>query len=175
VHTVSQPSILPTPFHEDGRGVFSKPLSDTLGTELDFHIKELFWTTSSRGVIRGMHFQVPPAGVNKLVWVTAGTIIDVVLDLRDHEGYGTVTAFELDASSGSVWIPAGFAHGFQTLSDEDALVNYAVDYAYVPECDTGIRWDSIGYDWPLPVGPISDRDRLFPGLSEFVTPFPADA
>ena len=171
MHAASLPSLMPIPVHSDSRGVFSKPLTASMGTELDFRITELFWTTSSIGVVRGMHFQIPPVAVNKLVWVSQGSIIDVVVDVRAHAAFGTVAAFALDVGiPNALWIPAGFAHGFQALED-DTIVNYAVDAPYLPEFDTGIRWDSIEFDWPLPIGTISERDGQLPTLAEFDSPF----
>lgn len=160
-----------TGFSEDRRGVFGKPftLHSSLGDS--YSIREIFWTSSSAGVVRGMHFQVPPTPIGKLVWVSQGSILDVAVDLRDHDGFGSVETFPLDGRTGaSVWIPAGFAHGFQALED-NTIVNYAVDGDFDPATDAGVRWDSIGFEWPLPVGAMSDRDRALPALADFSTPF----
>lgn len=162
--------IIEVPFHADARGVFSKPFS-TAGASFDIH--ELFWSVSARGVVRGMHFQLPPAALHKLVWVSRGSIFDVVVDLRRGPDYGHAETFELDASAGrALWIPPGYAHGFQSLED-GTIVNYATDVPYVRELDTGVRWDSIPVRWPLEPSHISDRDLTFPGLSQFESPFDA--
>ena len=162
------PTLLPIPLLADSRGAFAKPFSDA---EAGFQIRELFWTRSSRGSIRGMHFQTPPHDLHKLVWVSQGSIVDVVVDVRKHAGFGATSVFELSADQGSaVWVPSGYAHGFQALED-DTVVNYAVDAVYAPSNDTGVRWDSFGFAWPLAPGAISERDASFASLDEFESPF----
>lgn len=172
---IDQPVLLPIPIHGDARGVFAKPFHQELTGSEDFAIKELFWTRSARGCVRGLHFQIPPFPGSKLVWVSQGSIVDVVVDVRKHSGFGTTERYELDEATGAtLWVPVGFAHGFQALED-DTIVNYAVDAPYSPAHDTGILWNSIEVDWPLPVGPMSERDRSFPTLEAFVSPFEIDS
>ncbi len=169
--TSLSPALLTIPFFTDDRGSFSKPFHPGLASATGFAIAELYWTKSDRGAVRGLHFQTPPHAVNKLVWVSKGAIVDVVVDLRSGESYGSVSVYEVSADVGAaVWVPDGFAHGFQALSD-DAIVNYAVDKGYAPEHDTGVLWSSIDFDWPLPVTAMSDRDKGFSTLAEFDTPF----
>ena len=169
--TASEPALVSIPFHTDNRGTFSKPLHTGVAEAEDFAIVELYWTRSDRGAIRGLHFQTPPHAVNKLVWVSSGSVVDVVVDLRRGDSYGAVATFELSAVAGSaVWVPDGFAHGFQALTD-NAIVNYAVDAGYAPSNDAGVLWSSIDFAWPLPAGAISERDRGFVGLAEFDSPF----
>jgi dTDP-4-dehydrorhamnose 3,5-epimerase len=172
---LATPILMETTYSEDARGNFSKPFSlpNLMGD--DYAIREIFWSTSARGVIRGMHFQLPPKSIGKIVWVSRGSAVDVVVDVRNHDGYGDTTAFELDATSGkAVWVPSGFAHGFQALEDE-TIVNYAVDGDFDPVSDAGVRWDSLGVDWPLEPGSISARDQALPTLDEFVSPFEVSA
>jgi dTDP-4-dehydrorhamnose 3,5-epimerase len=134
-------------------------------------IHEIFWTTSAYGMIRGLHFQEPPSSIGKLVWVSHGEILDVVVDLRIGESFGTVESYQLDSNSGqTLWVPHGFAHGFQALS-EQAIVNYAVDGGFDPVADAGVRWDSIELNWPIPPTEISVRDQALPPLAEFESPF----
>jgi dTDP-4-dehydrorhamnose 3,5-epimerase len=166
-----EPARLDTVYVADGRGVFAKPyaLPNDWGIALD--VQELFWSASGRGVVRGMHFQLPPHPLNKLVWVSRGSIVDVVVDLRSGPTFGAVTEYDLDAGSGaSVWVPVGFAHGFQALED-DTIVNYAVDAPYLRDLDSGVRWNTLGYTWPLPAGPMSPRDEGFVALGDFDSPF----
>jgi dTDP-4-dehydrorhamnose 3,5-epimerase len=132
----------------------------------------MFWTTSARGTVRGMHFQTPPFEVAKLVWVSSGRILDVAVDMRPGATFGELHVFEMSSSSQTLFIPAGFAHGFQSLED-DSRVNYAVDREYAPANDDGVRWDSVGVTWPLPAGPLSERDRGFVALEDFQSPFEA--
>ncbi|MFA7265533.1 MAG: dTDP-4-dehydrorhamnose 3,5-epimerase family protein [Candidatus Nanopelagicales bacterium] len=161
------------PIHHDTRGWFTKSLSDSVreSTQIDFTATEIYWSLSKRGVVRGMHFQVPPVSVSKLVWVASGSIRDVVLDLRtDSATYSKWVDFELDPESGSVLVPHGCAHGFEVTSEE-AIVFYAQDGPFSPECDAGVRWDSFGYQWLSPEPVMSDRDRGLPALGDFVSPF----
>ena len=172
---LATPILFETVYSEDARGNFSKPFSLPNAVGDEYAIREIFWSTSARGVIRGMHFQLPPESIGKLVWVSRGSIVDVAVDVRDHDGYGETTSWELDAKSGkTVWIPSGFAHGFQALED-DTIVNYAVDGDFDPVSDAGVRWDSVGFDWPLEPAAISARDQALPTLAEFVSPFSMSA
>jgi dTDP-4-dehydrorhamnose 3,5-epimerase len=167
----TEPLILQGSFSQDSRGIFSKPFPLAAAYDFDFVVEEIFWSTSSRGVIRGMHFQLEPDEIGKIVWVSHGSIYDVLVDLRDGDSYGAVSIYPLDASSGqSLFVPAGFAHGYQALEDM-SIVSYAVDGLFSPAADAGIRWDSVGVDWPLPVTEISERDKVHPPLAEFTARF----
>jgi dTDP-4-dehydrorhamnose 3,5-epimerase len=151
--------------------VFCKPFSEASNAAPSFDLREFYWTRSTVGAIRGMHCQTPPFACNKLVWVSSGAIIDVAVDLRRGAGFGTVTSVRLDAATGSaVWIPVGFAHGFQSL-EEGSIVNYAVDAPYSNEHDTGVLWSSVDFDWPLPVGLVSDRDQHLVPLGAYHSPW----
>lgn len=120
-----------------------------------------------RGTLRGLHYQAPPRGEGKLVGCARGALYDVVVDVRHGSpSLGRFAAFEL-AGDGrfGLWIPPGFAHGFQTLED-DTVVTYAMTEAYAPELARGIRWDdpSLGIPWPLRDPILSERDRALPLL-----------
>lgn len=121
---------------------------------------------SRRGVLRGLHYQWPqPQG--KLVWVTAGRVLDVAVDIRpDSDHFGGWTAVELDAENHrQLWIPEGFAHGFQVLS-EAATFNYLCTRPYHPDHDAAVAWNDpdIGVAWPLTPDGLSDKDRDAPRL-----------
>lgn len=123
---------------------------------------------SSRGVLRGLHYQWPePQG--KLVWVTQGRVFDVAVDIRpDSPHFGRWTGLELDADAHhQLWIPEGFAHGFQVLS-ETATFNYLCTRAYRGEFDASIAWDdpAIGVEWPLAPSGLSEKDRDAPRLAD---------
>jgi dTDP-4-dehydrorhamnose 3,5-epimerase len=123
---------------------------------------------STRGVLRGLHYQWPePQG--KLVWVTAGSVLDVAVDIRpDSDTFGQWTAVELDAESHrQLWIPEGFAHGFQVLS-ETATFNYLCTRPYRADYDAAIAWNDpdIGVAWPLAPSGVSDKDARAPLLAE---------
>lgn len=161
----------------DERGLFVKVFTAgpfrAAGMRVDF--QESFFSHSRAGVVRGMHFQVPPHEHAKLVTPLSGKIIDVVLDLRrDSPAFGKHLHLELDASRPvSVYLPAGCAHGFATLG-EGATVLYHVTSPHAPEHDLGVRWDSFGYAWPLDDPIVSPRDQAFPALADFVSPFRLD-
>ncbi len=126
---------------------------------------------SSYGVIRGLHYQLPPHAQTKLVRVLSGTILDVVVDIRrGSPAYGNVFSIELSATNKKqLYIPKGFAHGFSVLS-ETAEVLYKCDAFYNKESEGGIRYNdpALQIDWKIPAGKaiISDKDRLNPALAE---------
>lgn len=121
-----------------------------------------------RGTLRGMHYQTVPHEEAKLVRCTRGAIWDVIVDLRPDsrtraQWFGT----ELTAENRrALYVPKGFAHGFQTLAD-DSEVLYQMSEFFHPESARGLRWDdpSIGIRWPLPDPVVSARDRAFPVLA----------
>lgn len=158
----------------DARGTFVKTVHAeffaSLGLRTDF--QEQYYSTSKRDVLRGLHFQKPPHDHDKLVYCTAGEVLDVVVDLRGGSPmFGGHISLNLSAELGNlVYIPSGLAHGFLTRSDGATLV-YNVTSVHSPECDAGIRWDSIGLDWGHRAPIISDRDAGLPTLAEFSTPF----
>lgn len=123
------------------------------------------------GVLRGLHIQRPPFAEAKLVRVTAGAIYDVIVDLRaGSPSYGRSFGLALSAAARTmIYVPEGFAHGFQTLCD-DCELTYHISAPYIPVYQDGIRWDDpqLSIDWPDPAGAIiSDRDRSFGGLAQF--------
>lgn len=157
----------------DSRGSFVKTyhegLCKTLGVNLD--IQEEFYSVSRKNVIRGMHFQLPPHEHHKLVFCTRGAVTDVLLDLRKGPGYGKVASAELSGENAHlVFIPKGIAHGFAALTDE-ALMVYKTSTEHVPTHDSGVRWDSFGFDWQCPSPTLSDRDQQHPGFDQLLTPF----
>jgi dTDP-4-dehydrorhamnose 3,5-epimerase len=123
--------------------------------------------TVKRGTVRGMHFQRDPHGEAKLVRCVRGRIWDAVVDIRPNSPtFGRWQGFELCMENGrQLYIPEGFAHGYQTLTD-DVEVSYLISTFYVPEAAWGIRYDdpAVQVAWPLPVSVISDKDRAWPDL-----------
>jgi dTDP-4-dehydrorhamnose 3,5-epimerase len=150
--------------------VFHKPLWQKHGLCTEF--QEEYLTYSVRGTLRGLHFQVPPMQHAKVVLCARGEAFDVALDLRKGSPtYGEHTVIHLSgAVSNAVYLPAGFAHGFCVTSDE-ALLYYKQSSVYSPAHDAGIRWNSANISWPVPDPILSDRDKVFPSLSEFESPF----
>lgn len=173
VSAISGCRVLDHRIHCDARGTFLKVLSATNidPTDGEFSARELFWSKSVRGAVRGMHVQVPPHATTKLVWVSDGAIRDVVLDLRVDSGtFGAHLVTELDGKRGGLLIPRGCAHGFEVLSDS-AIINYAQDKDHAPAHDTGVLWNSFGFEWTTKEPILSDRDRALPPMSEFRSPF----
>ena len=163
---------LPSP--TDNRGLFVKTFHEpTMATNgIQFNLRESYFSLSHKDVIRGMHFQLPPWQHSKVVFCPVGAIMDVIVDLRvSSPTYGQYYATELSAENHKAYfIPEGFAHGFKSLTD-GAMTYYLVSSEYSKEHDTGIRFDSIGYDWGVAEPIISARDLSFIRLSEFSSPF----
>ncbi|WP_284213071.1 dTDP-4-dehydrorhamnose 3,5-epimerase [Comamonas jiangduensis] len=159
---------------EDSRGRFVKSFVASQlkinGLRTDF--VEQYYSTSKAGVIRGMHFQTPPHDHAKLVYCAAGAVTDVILDLRRKSPtFGNTYAINLTASSGhAIYIAAGIAHGFMAV-EEGTIMVYNVTSEYAPDYDKGIRWDSFGFEWGIDAPIISERDKNFPKLEEFKSPF----
>lgn len=122
---------------------------------------------SSRGVLRGLHYQKHPGAQGKLVSVVRGTILDVAVDIRrGSPTYGRWLSCELSAGTGTmVYVPAGFAHGFCVLSDE-ADVLYKVTAEFDPDLDRGILWNDpeVGVQWPFDDPILSAKDARLPPL-----------
>lgn len=120
------------------------------------------------GTLRGMHYQHAPHGEVKVVRCVKGAIHDVIIDLRrDSPSYRRWEGFDLTAGTGRMlYVPAGFAHGFQTLED-DTTVTYQVSYPYTPGAEGGLRWDDPAFAiaWPRPVSVISDKDAAWPPMA----------
>ena len=128
-----------------------------------------------RGTLRGLHYQAAPHGQAKLVRCTSGAIFDVAVDLRrESPTFRQWVGVELTARNRlMLYVPEGFAHGFQTLED-DAEVFYQVSERYAPESAGGVRWDdpAFGIEWPLKVEVINDRDASY---EDFEGPRPSAA
>ena len=153
---------------KDARGFFVKTISanklESMGFKHSF--RESYYSNSHKDVIRGMHFQTPPYDHDKLVYVTDGNILDVVLDIRKFSPtYGKHISFNLLSFGSSVLVPKGCAHGFLTLG-ETATVVYNVTSEYAPTADKGILWNSFGFNWGVKDPIISDRDKSFPGFND---------
>ena len=130
---------------------------------------------SYKGVLRGLHFQKPPFEQAKLVRCVSGNILDVAVDLRTNsKTYGKSFSIELSSENNKqLFVPKGFAHGFQVLS-EIAIVNYKVDNYYNPKSDSGLIWNDkdLSIDWNLDLKPIlSKKDLKLISFKELKSPF----
>jgi dTDP-4-dehydrorhamnose 3,5-epimerase len=155
------------PIH-DSRGFFARTfcVDEFAGHGLETHFPQHSLSHSARkGTLRGMHYQRSPHREVKLVRCVKGAIWDVIVDIRpDSPTYRRWEGFELSESNGcQLYIPKGFAHGFQTLS-KGVEVNYLISEHYVAEAACGIRHDdpSFAIQWPLPVSEISAKDLQWP-------------
>ena len=158
----------------DQRGEFVKTIHKEtfLSKGLDYIFNESFYSVSNKNVIRGMHFQVPPEDHAKLVYVVTGSIIDVVLDIRnDSPSFGEFFSIELSTKNRKgLYIGKGFAHGFLALED-NTTVEYHTTTSQNRECEAGIKFDSFGYDWNVKEPILSVRDLAFQNFSNIESPF----
>jgi dTDP-4-dehydrorhamnose 3,5-epimerase len=160
--------------HGDARGFFSEIFREDVlrqcGIDALF-VQENHSLSVDRGVVRGLHFQIPPAAQAKLVRVGAGSILDVAVDIRSGSpSYGRHVGVVLSATEGNqLFVPEGFAHGFCTL-DPNTEVIYKVNRYYSPEHDRGVLWNdaALGIAWPIGASEavLSDKDRRQPLLAE---------
>jgi dTDP-4-dehydrorhamnose 3,5-epimerase len=166
--------LMTLPAFPDERGLFVKTFHDTTlqAAGIEFGLKESYFSVSNKDVIRGLHFQTPPAQHAKIVFCPAGAILDLIVDLR--KGSPTFGKFHTEILSAenhrAYYIPEGFAHGFKSLT-EGAITYYLVSSEYHRESDTGIRWDSVSFDWECPTPIMSVRDLSFPAFNDFDSPF----
>lgn len=162
----------------DARGYFFESFSQR---EFDEKVRPIRFvqdneSMSSRGVIRGLHFQCPPYAQSKLVRVIVGTVLDVAVDIRKGSPtFGQHVAVELSADNHrQLFIPQGFAHGFAVLSDT-AIFQYKCDNFYSPQSEGAIRFDdpALAINWPFPLDQaiLSPKDLLHKPLAETDIPF----
>jgi dTDP-4-dehydrorhamnose 3,5-epimerase len=169
--------------HGDARGwfteVYSEPAFAAMGIACRF-VQDNHSLSVPQYTLRGLHFQTPPRGQDKLVRCIRGRIFDVAVDVRkDSPTFGKWVGAELSALNGhQLFIPIGFAHGFVTL-EPDCEVAYKCSDTYAPASDGGIRWNdpAIGIDWPIVGGAapeLSAKDSVQPLLADFDSPFAYD-
>ena len=160
--------------HGDERGYFVETFrQDELDKAIGYHVDSLQdnESKSSKGVLRGLHFQLPPFSQSKLVRAINGDVLDIAVDIRKGSpNYGQHVAVELTGENKcQLYIPHGFAHGFVVLSDY-ATFSYKVDNYYSPENDRGLAFDdtSLNIDWILPKEKLelSPKDLVQPKLVE---------
>ena len=153
---------------KDDRGFFSRSFCVDQYTEhgLNPHIAQCNISYNHiKGTVRGMHYQLAPHREVKVVRCTRGSIYDVIVDLRsDSATYKQWVGVELTADNGKqLYVPTGFAHGYQTLEDSSE-VSYQVSEFYSPQSERGVRWNDPAFaiSWPLKVRSISDKDMNHP-------------
>jgi len=161
----------------DERGFFARTMcrqefaAHGLATD---YVQQNTSSSAFRGTLRGLHFQRGSAAEAKLIRCTRGRIVDVIVDLRAASpSFMRHEAFELDdRAHRQLYVPPGFAHSFQTLSD-DVEVSYLVSSPYTPAAEWGLRYSDprLQIRWPLPVSTISDKDAAWPLLEADTEPF----
>ena len=168
--------------HRDERGFFLELFREDFFQNMGINFKCLQANQAmsvEKGVLRGLHFQVPPKTQAKLVWVSAGEVMDVVVDLRPNSPtFGKHYSVHLSATNfRRLFVPKGFAHGYFTLTPNSEF-NYIIDEYYAPEHEGGILWNDpyLGIKWPLDIledkKPIvSAKDKKWPRLNELDSPF----
>ena len=156
----------------DNRGQFSKPFyGDILDDEFG-GISEVMYSKSIKNTVRGLHFQLPPYDVHKLIHCLDGEIDDVFVDLRmNSKSYGVYESIKLTSSNPiSLFVPKGFGHGFSVLS-EKATILYVQSGPFNKDNDTGILYDSIGYDWKIDTPILSEKDKSLISFKDFTSPW----
>lgn len=166
--------LVSVPRFGDARGFFSETYKSAAFRDLgitETFVQDNHSLSQQAGVVRGLHFQKPPHAQGKLIRVVRGKILDVAVDIRKGSPtFGQHVMAELSAENWQqLWVPAGFAHGFCTLT-EDTEVVYKVTSYYAPESDAGIVWDDpeLAIRWPVAqaAAVLSEKDLRLPRLAE---------
>ncbi len=169
-------SFYPKVFGDD-RGFFLESFNeekylDIIGVSFNF-VQDNF-SMSAKGVLRGLHFQIPPFEQGKLVQVTTGKAIDVAVDIRkDSPTYGQHVMVLLDSiQKNQLWIPPGFAHGFCALED-NTIFNYKCTNYYSPDSERSILWNDtdLQINWNIEDPTISAKDKQAMNFKDFISPF----
>lgn len=159
---------------KDARGFFSETFNARIAKAAglpEAFVQDNHSLSLTRGVVRGLHFQIAPHAQAKLVRVTRGAVLDVAVDIRrGSPTYGRHVSAVLSAENwAQLWIPVGFAHAFCTLEPDTEFL-YKVTSYYAPECDRGILWNdpALGIAWPIAESEaiVSDKDARNPTLAE---------
>ena len=179
VQSISGVILIEPTLYGDNRGYFAEThrqdlLEEAIGYKVNFVQDNE--SKSSKGVLRGLHYQIPPHTQAKLVRAIEGSLLDVVVDIRKSSPtFGQHVAIELTAENKhQIFIPHGFAHGFIVLSDS-AIFSYKVDNYYSPEHERGIAFDdkNLAINWRIPLKDIelSNKDKSLPSLSDAIELF----
>jgi dTDP-4-dehydrorhamnose 3,5-epimerase len=176
---ISDVQIIEPVRHGDRRGYFAEMYNQKLlvdaGIDVAF-VQDNQSLSAQRGVVRGLHYQLPPFAQDKLVRVLRGSVLDVAVDIRrGSPTFGKHVAVELSADNfRQLFVPVGFAHGFVTLEDDTELFYKVSDY-YAPDHERGIQWNDpdLAIDWPVESAAaiLSDKDLKLPPLSQLTELF----
>jgi dTDP-4-dehydrorhamnose 3,5-epimerase len=157
---------------KDDRGGFARTFCkkefEQIGHSKEFVQLNQSWNTR-KGTLRGLHYQIPPFQEIKLIRCVKGAVLDVVVDIRKKSPtFLQHVAVELsEENKKMIYVPEGFAHGFQTLADNSELIYHHTEY-YVPDAEGGLRYNDprLNINWQLPVTVISDRDKNHPLINK---------
>src|SRR6267142_4502622 len=165
--------------HSDPRGFFSevyrREVLTAEGVEAEF-VQENHVHSTKRGVLRGLHFQVPPRAQGKLVRCARGAILDVAVDIRSGSPtFGHHVTVELSSANWrQLWVPPGFAHGYLTLEPHSEVIYKVTEY-WAPACERGIAWNdpNLAIDWGILAADVTmaDKDRTHPRLADLEPAF----
>ncbi len=152
----------------DERGLFARTFCQEEFSRIGFQkriVQINHSVTRKKGSIRGIHYQLPPASEAKLIRCIHGRVFDVMMDLRSASP-NFLRHYGVELSKDNmrmVFIPEGFAHGFQTLTDDAELLYHHSEF-YTPHCERGLRYDdpALAINWPLPVSEVSVKDQRYP-------------
>jgi dTDP-4-dehydrorhamnose 3,5-epimerase len=149
---------------------YNKEVLASKGITSDFNQHKA--SRSKKGVLRGFHFQMPPYSQEKIIRCISGKIFDVVVDIRkESKTFKKYVTINLSSDTNSaLYVPKGFANAFVVLSDEDALILYYLNGAWMPEMESGIIWNDpeLNIKWPVIPSVISKKDRSLPKLKDIV-------
>lgn len=176
VHVLDMPDvkIIKLQKHGDHRGFFSETYNKKALAESAIHldfVQDNHSLSVEKGVVRGLHYQIPPFAQDKLLRVIRGSVFDVAVDLRKGSPtFGKHISVILSTKEwNQILIPKGFAHGFCTLEPNTEVLYKVTDY-YAPSSERGVLWNDpeLGIQWPVSLNTaiLSDKDRLFPKFSE---------
>lgn len=173
---IQGPLVIKPDVFGDHRGYFFESYHEAAMQEagLNVHFCQDNQSLSSKGTLRGLHFQAPPFSQGKLVRVVRGRVLDVIVDIRKNSStYGRHFSIELnDRNHTMLWVPSGFAHGFLTLEDHTIFCYKCTAY-YNRSSEGAIRWNDadLAIEWGMDEVNLSDKDRSAPLFRDFDSPF----
>jgi dTDP-4-dehydrorhamnose 3,5-epimerase len=173
---IEGPILITPKVFEDERGYFyesySKAQFSKLGINVDFLQDNQ--SLSNKGTLRGLHFQAPPFEQGKLVRVSQGSVLDIIVDIRKKSPtYGqSLTVMLSESNKKQLWVPPGFAHGFSVLEDKTVFQYKCTNY-YNKDSEGGIVYNdqSLNLDWQVENPIVSEKDINLPSMTHFISPF----
>ena len=176
IYSIDGPLLISPKVFEDERGHFFESFSKTLFQHhgINSEFVQDNQSLSQKGTLRGLHFQAPPYDQGKLVRVSRGRVLDIIVDIRKSSPtYGQSIAVELsDKNYLQLWVPPGFAHGFSVLED-NTIFQYKCTQFYNKSSEGGIIYndETLNIDWKVSHPIVSEKDLLLPSFKNFNSPF----